>query len=71
MVYGKTCIIAKPIKKQKKYSRNKLVNWFYKKIFGYEYESVLPPGCNMLMFEDKIIFRDQKTYDMVKNSILE
>ena len=70
MPFEKTCIIAQQIKKQKVTSRNKIVNWFCK-IFGYKYESVLPPGCNVVMYGDKLIFRDQETYDMVKNSLSE
>ena len=71
MIYGKTCIIAQQIKKQKKTSRCKVLNWIYKVLYGYTYESVLPPETSFIVIGDKLIFRDQQTYDMVKSSVLE
>ena len=71
MPYEFPCIIADQIKKQKKTSKCKLINWIYKKLFGYEYESTLPEGCSVILLGDKLVFRDQETYERVRDSILE
>ena len=71
MPYEFPCIIANQIKKQKKTSRCKLINWIYKKLFGYEYESTLPEGCSVMLLGDKLVFRDKETYERVRDSILE
>lgn len=65
-LFGYECIIAEQIKKQKKTSKYKIVNWLYKKIYGYEYESPFPDGTDVAVFDNKIIFRDQATFNKVK-----
>ena len=69
LLFGKPCIIAQQIKKQKKYSKYKIINWFYKKMYGYEYESVLPEGTDMIYLGNRIIFRNKETFDKVKEQI--
>ena len=66
LLYGTPCIIAKQIKRQKKTSKYKLLNWFYKKIYGYEYESTLPAGTDVIWFDNKLIFRNQEIFDKLK-----
>lgn len=68
---GIPCIIAQQIKKQKKTSKYKVINWIYKKIYGYEYESVLPEGTDMLYFNGSIIFRNEETFEWAKRLIIE
>lgn len=63
LLFGTPCIIAQQIKKQKKYSKYKIINWFYKKIYGYEYESTMPEETDVIYFENKFIFRDKETFD--------
>lgn len=70
MEWETECIIAPQIKKRKKTSKYKLIDWIYKKLYGYEYISTLPDGIHAIHFDGKIIFRDQETYDRVKNSII-
>jgi len=63
LLFGIPCIIAQQIKKQKKYSKYKIINWFYKKMYGYEYESTMPEGTDVIYFENKFIFRDKEAFD--------
>lgn len=67
MPYEKTCIIAPQIKRRKKTSRYKLIDWIYEKLFGYEYESVIQ--SDVVLFDGKLMFRDQETYDRVTAAI--
>ena len=69
VLYGMPCVIAKQIKRQKKTSRYRLINWLYEKIYGYEYESTLPDGTDIIKFDGKLIFRDKETYDKVVEHI--
>ncbi len=69
VLYGMPCVIAKQIKRQKKTSRYRLINWLYEKIYGYEYESTLPDGTDIIKFDGKLIFRDKETYDKVAEHI--
>lgn len=70
MPFETQCIIAEQIKRRKKTSKYKLIDWIYKKLYGYEYISTLPDGIYAMHLDGKIIFRDQETYDRVKNSII-
>lgn len=63
---GYECIVANQIKKQNKTSKYKIINWFYKKIYGYKYESPFPDGVNVIVFDNKIIFRDEAIFNKVK-----
>lgn len=69
VLYGMPCVIAKQIKRQKKTSRYILINWLYEKMYGYEYESTLPDGTDIIKFDGKLIFRDKETYDKVVEHI--
>jgi hypothetical protein len=69
VLYGMPCVIAKQIKRQKKTSRYRLINWLYEKMYGYEYESTLPDGTDIIKFDGKLIFRDKETYDKVVEHI--
>lgn len=69
LLFGTPCIIADQIKRQKKTSKYRLVNWLYKKIYGYEYESTMPEGTDVIYFESKLIFRDKETFDKVKEQV--
>lgn len=62
-LFGIPCIIAQQAKKQKKTSKYKIINWFYKKIYGYEYESVLPKGTNIMYSNGELYFRNKETFD--------
>ena len=66
MILGSPCIIAQQIKKQKKTSRCKFLNWIYKKVYGYKYESMLPEGTDFIFYDGKYIFKDEETYDKLK-----
>lgn len=68
MAWETECIIAPQIKKRKKTSRYKLIDWIYEKLFGYEYESVI--HSDVVLFDGKIMFRDQETYDRVMAAIV-
>lgn len=67
MAWETECIIAPQIKKRKKTSRYKLIDWIYKKLFGYAYESVIQ--SDVVLFDGKLMFRDQETYDRVTAAI--
>lgn len=68
MPYETECIIAPQIKRQKKTSRYRIINWIYKKLYGYEYESTIQ--SDVMMFDGKLMFKDQETYNRVKDSIM-
>ena len=70
VLIGYECIVANQIKKQKKTSKCKIINWFYKKVYGYKYESLLPDGTDVIVFDNKIIFRDEATFNKVKKQII-
>ena len=65
---GAPCIIAS-YKKQKKTSKYKLINWLYKKIYGYEEVSSLPEGTNMMYFDGQFIFRSNEIFDKTMETI--
>lgn len=65
---GYECVIAQT-KKQKKTSRHKIINWLYKKIYGYKYESLLPDGVGAIVLGNKIMFRDEATLNKIKEQI--
>lgn len=67
MAWETECIIAPQIKKRKKTSRYKLIDWIYKKLFGYEYESAIQ--SDVVLFDGRLMFRDQETYDRVTAAI--
>lgn len=69
LLFGMPCIIAQQIKRQKKTSKYRIINWFYKKIYGYEYESVLPEGTDMVYLGNRIIFRNKEVLDKVKEQV--
>lgn len=66
---GFKCVIAPQIKKQKKTSKYKLINWLYKKIYGYEYESTMPEDVGAVFFENKLIFRNKELFDKLKDEV--
>lgn len=69
LLLGVPCIIAEQIKIQKKTSKYKIINWIYGRIYGYDYESTLPPGVDMIYFDGKYIFRDEETLNKVMKII--
>ena len=69
LLLGVPCIIAEQIKRQKKTSKYKIINWIYRRIYGYEYESTLPSGTDMIYFDGKYIFRDEETFNKVKKFV--
>jgi len=69
LLYGKSCSIAPQIKKQKKSSKYRLLNWLYEKMYGYKYESTLPEGTDIIFVNNTYIFRNQETFDKVKDFI--
>ena len=71
MYNGIPCRIAPQVKKQKKTSRYKIINWLYGKIYGYEYESMLPAGMDAVYGNGEIIFRDRATFDKFAGQINE
>ena len=66
---GYECIIAHQMKKQNKTSKYKIVNWVYKKVYGYKYKSTFPEGIDVVMIDNKLIVRDRETFDKIKNNI--
>ena len=66
-LFGYECVIVNQIKKRKKVSKYKIVDWFYKIIYGYKYESPFPDGTDVVVFDNKIMFRDEETFNKVKN----
>ena len=65
LLFDTPCIIAKQIKRQKKTSKYRIINWFYKKIYGYEYESTMPEGTDIICFDGKFIFRNKETFEKI------
>lgn len=61
---GTPCIIASH-KKQKKTSKYKLINWLYKKVYGYEEVSSLPEGTDMMYFDGQFIFRSHAVFERI------
>lgn len=61
-LFGTPCIIASH-KKQKKTSKYKLINWLYKKMYGYEEVSYLPDGTDVIYFDGQLIFRSREAHD--------
>ena len=71
MIYGlegMSCIIAST-KIQKKTSKCKLINWLYKKIYGYKEVSSLPEGTDMIYLDGQLIFRSQEVFDKTTKTI--
>jgi hypothetical protein len=68
-LFGYECVIANQIRKQKKTSKCKIINWFYKKVYGYTYESPFPEGTDIIVFDNKLIFIDTKTFEKTKEAM--
>ena len=69
-LYGMRCIIAPSFKRQVKTSRCKLINWIYKKVYGYVEESVQEQDIIHLPYMNQLIFKDKETFDRVKEYML-
>ena len=65
---GTPCIIASH-KKQKKTSKYKLINWFYKKVYGYEEVSSLPEGTDVIYFDGQLICRSHEVFNKIVKEI--
>lgn len=68
---GMECIIAPSIKRQVKTSRCKLLNWIYKKMYGYVEESVQEQDMIHLPWTNQIVFKDKETFNRVKEALNE
>ena len=62
-LFGTPCIIANQCKIQNKTSKHKFVNWFYKNIYGYKYDSVLPEGTDIIYVNGELIFRNIEVFN--------
>lgn len=67
--YGVQCVIAPQIKRRVKTSKFKILDWIYKKVYGYYEESVIESDMIHLPWENKIVFKDRETMDRIKKSI--
>jgi hypothetical protein len=65
---GTPCIIASH-KKQKKTSKYKLINWLYKKMYGYEEVSYLPDGTDVMYFDGQLIFRSREVFNRIMEDL--
>lgn len=63
--YGRECFIADTYKTRVKTHNNKIIDWFYKIIYGYEKKSYLENVTNgdVVALGDSLIFKDKKTYE--------
>jgi hypothetical protein len=61
-LFGMTCIIASQHTRVK-VSKYKLIDWLYKKIYGYKEEVIFPEGASVILFDNKLYFRDKATFD--------
>jgi hypothetical protein len=68
--YGMQCIIAPSIKRQVKTSKCKLLNWIYKKVYGFVEESVQEQDIIHLPFTNQLVFKDKATFNRVKEYML-
>lgn len=71
LLYDLPCIIAGTYKRQKKTHRNRIINWFFKKIYGYEDVSYMSEGPDVILFENKLIFKDIATMEKLLEGIEE
>lgn len=72
-LFGMPCIIASQ-KKQKKTSKYKLINWLYKKVYGYEEVSLFPKdtfseGVNFIYFDNKLYLKNNEAFDWLVNEL--
>lgn len=61
---GMRCMVAS-YSAQRKTSRNRLLNWIFKKIYGFEEKSYLPDGVACIKVENVFWFRDKETLEKV------
>ena len=61
-LFGMPCIIASQHIRIK-VSKYKLIDWLYKKIYGYKEEVIFPEGASVILFDNKLYFRDKATFD--------
>ena len=66
-LYGMNCTIGPSIKKQVKTSRNRLLNWLYKKLYGYIDEPIQEIPVVIIPSKNKVIFRDEETFNKAKD----
>lgn len=71
LFYGMQCVIAPSIKRRVKTSRFKILDWIYKKIYGYVEESMIESDMIHIPWENKIMFKDKETMDRVMKIISE
>lgn len=62
---GKPVLVADSYKSRVKTHKNKIIDWFYEKIYGYEKKSYLENVTNgdVVALGDSLIFKDKKTYE--------
>lgn len=63
-IFGMPCVITSH-KKRCKVSNYKLIDWLYKKIYGYKEEVVMPEGVSVICFDGKFYFRDEETFNQM------
>lgn len=61
---GMRCMVGS-YNAQRKTSKIRLLNWIFKKIYGYEEKSYLPDGVAWIKVENVLWFRDKETLDKV------
>lgn len=61
-IFGIPCVITSH-KKRYRVSEYRLIDWLYKKIYGYKEEVILPEGASVVLFDNVLYFRDEKTFN--------
>lgn len=66
-IMGMRCLVVGTYKAQRKTSRNRLLNWIFKKVYGFEEKSYMPDGvdCYYLKTGNVILFRSKEILERV------
>lgn len=63
-IFGIPCVITSH-KKRYKMSEYKLIDWIYKKMYGYKEEIIMPEGASVVYFDGVLYFRDEATFNQM------
>lgn len=66
LMMGMNVEILPCTKVQVKTHRNRLINWIFKKMYGYRNKYILDENTPVVVVGNTIYLRDEQTYDLLK-----
>lgn len=70
-IMGIRCVVVGTYKTQRKTSRNRLLNWIFKKVYGFEEKHYMPDGvdCYYVKTDNVLLFRDKDVLERTMRAL--